>query len=254
MCYYVGMDAKETIRPRTACDARDILRDRKVVLFDMDGTLIDSVGVWNAVDETLVARIAAAPAGDVQAERDAFLRDNRRTAEPYRAYCAYLKERYRSDKTPDEIYALRYDIAADYLENRVDYKPGADIFIRRLKAAGHTLAIVSTTARANMDVYRTRNRNIIRKANIDDYFSLLYTREDAAALKPDPEIYLRAMAALDASAADCLVFEDSLAGVEAAKRAGLTVVAVYDRYSDNDRAAIERLADWRIGGYDELIG
>ena len=79
------------------------------------------------------------------------------------------------------------------------------------------------------------------------------TREDAPRLKPCPDIYLRALALLGLSAADCIAFEDSLAGVTAAKRAGLPVAAVYDRYASHERAQIEALADCTVADYESLV-
>lgn len=233
-----------------------MLDDKKVIIFDMDGTLIDSVGIWNEVDVTLIQRLCAGKqplSMKVQEERDHILRKFSRSASPYMDYCAYLKKTYASSLSAGEIHSLRYEIAQDYLINIIDYKENADIFIRKLKAAGYILVIATTTRRNNMDIYRTQNLNIINKANIDDYFSLIYTREDAKKIKPDPEIYLRVMNELGVPAQKCLVFEDSLIGIEAAKNAGIESVAVYDKYSDAERDQINTLSDYQIDTYSQLL-
>ena len=152
-----------------------------------------------------------------------------------------------------DIHSLRYEIAQDYLHHVVDYKEGAELFIKSLKELGYQLVIASTTKRTNMDVYRKHNHRIISKANIDDYFTLVYTREDAKAIKPNPEIYLRVMEDLKVSTKDCLVFEDSLIGVEAAKNAGIECVVIEDQYSDAEREQINQLADYQIKSYLELL-
>lgn len=85
------------------------------------------------------------------------------------------------------------------------------MFVRRLRDSGYTTAIVSATKRSNLEIYRTQNEKMRRKAPIDECFSLALTREDAPRLKPCPDIYLRALALLGLSAADCIAFEDSLA-------------------------------------------
>lgn len=233
-----------------------MLEGKKVIIFDMDGTLIDSVGVWNDVDRTLIQRIrtdGGTDTADVQEQRDEALRRFSKAANPYVEYCGFLKERYASAMSAEEIHTLRYDIAQHFLKNVIDYKPDADTFLHRLKAAGYTLVIATTTKRSNMDIYRTQNSNMMAKAKIDELFTLVYTREDAREIKPNPEIYLRVMKELNAAPEECLVFEDSLIGIEAAKNAGIQSVAVYDRYSDGEREQINALADYRLESYTRLL-
>ncbi len=233
-----------------------VFADRKYVIFDMDGTLIDSVGIWNLIDEELIKSYGAVPPSTdkIQQGRDDALERNRSAEDPYREYCIYLNERYAfGEKDPEDIKKKRYEIAQMYLEKNVDYRPGADIFIRALKKSGKRLIIASTTKKTNMDVYRRLNNNIRSKADIDEFFDMVYTREDVDVIKPDPEVYEKVIAETGANPSECVVIEDSLVGVEAAKAAGLFTVAVYDRYSDNDGKRIKELADRFIMDYDEAL-
>ena len=234
---------------------KDLFNGKKVMIFDMDGTLIDSVGIWNAVDEELIQKIRTndAEINDLQHQRDEALRRLSREENPYMAYCGFLGQKYGSPLSAEELHTLRYSIAQDYLQNKVDYKPGADVFIRRLKAAGFVLTIATATRKANLTIYRTQNKNIMSRAALDDYFSLIYAREDAKEMKPSPEIYLRVMNELRAVPSECLVFEDSLVGIEAAQNAGMDSVAIYDPYSDGEREQINALSTWQVRDYAELL-
>lgn len=232
-----------------------MLTDKKFIFFDMDGTLIDSVGVWNQIDQKLIENQTNKIVDEIiiQNDRDTQLQKSSSEANPYLCYCQYLKEKYKFQLSPEEIIKLRYEIAQDFLQNIIDYKPQADLIIKKLKEKNFTLAITTTTKRTNMEIYRTLNKNIISKASLDEYFDLIYTREDVAKIKPNPEIYLKAMQAFNAKPEECIVFEDSLVGIKAAKNAGLKTVAIYDKYSNNDIEEIKQQADFFINNYAELL-
>lgn len=105
-----------------------MLENKKVIIFDLDGTLIDSIGIWNAIDEELIKQIGNIPLGNenIAKQRDDMLKKFQNEPDMYLAYCGFLKEKYQSTLTKEEIKALRYEIADDYLKNKIDYKPNAE--------------------------------------------------------------------------------------------------------------------------------
>lgn len=228
---------------------------KKIVIFDLDGTLIDSVGVWNEVDRIVIQTIGGVyvPEAEILKQRDAVMRLHSKADHPYLEYCRFLKEAYHADCTGEDVLKLRYEIADEYLANTIDYKEHAHTFLHRLKELGFVLVMATATRRNNLEVYLTKNQNIIGKAKLDECFSILYTKEDAREMKPNPEIYLRVMKELNAAHADCLIFEDSLIGIEAARNAGIEVVAMYDKYSDAEREQINALSDYQFTHYDEVL-
>lgn len=232
-----------------------MIKGKKIVLFDMDGTLIDSVGIWNEVDCKLIAQIGQTQmqGEEVQAGRDAALRKFSTEPNPYLKYCGYLKEKYACSLTAEEILHQRYQIADDYLTNEIDYKKDVEKVLRKLRDCGLKLIIATTTQKANMDIYRTKNRNIMGKAPLNEFFSIIYTREDVKEIKPNPEIYCKILKELDVTPEDCIIFEDSLIGIEAANNAGIEVAVIYDKYSDHERSQINQRANYYFEDYAAVL-
>ncbi|MBQ8836891.1 MAG: HAD family phosphatase [Clostridia bacterium] len=231
-----------------------MLNGKKLIIFDLDGTLIDSVSVWNEVDRRYITALGGCADGvGVRAQRDAKLCEFLASADPYRDYCIFMGQKYGSSLSADELVRLRYEIADNLVANEVDYKPCADEFLRKLKKRGYTMVIASTTLRANLEVYLTRNQNIISKAPLDGIFDAMYTREDASEMKPSPAILERVMRDFNVSANECVVFEDSLIGIQAANAAGIDVIAVHDASSAGDKEEITRRAKAYFESYKDIM-
>ncbi|HJG07382.1 MAG TPA: HAD family phosphatase, partial [Megamonas hypermegale] len=100
-----------------------MLTDKKFIFFDMDGTLIDSVGVWNQIDQKLIENQTNKIVDEIiiQNDRDTQLQKFSSETNPYLCYCQYLKEKYNFQLSPEEIIKLRYEIAQDFLQNVIDY-------------------------------------------------------------------------------------------------------------------------------------
>ena len=231
-----------------------MLENKKVIIFDMDGTLIDSIGIWNDIDEELIKTIGDGTIDnvDIAKQRDTKLKEYSKYDDAYLEYCDFLKEKYKSTMDIVEIKKLRYEIADNYLKNVIDYKPNAEKVIKYLKEKGFILVIASTTNDHTIEHYKNDNQNIISKANLEDMFSLIYSKGAVKELKPNPEIHYKILKELNVIPEECLIIEDSLIGVEAANNAGIEVAVIYDKYSDCNREEINNLAQYKFKDFEEM--
>lgn len=236
-------------------DLRDLdLSTKKYLIFDMDGTLIDSIGIWNITDYKLIKRFSGKeiPLDIIQKERDLFLEKNF-DKDIYLAYCNYLLNKYNFSLSKEELITIRWKVAEELLENGLDFKPSADILLKRLKELDYTLVLATATTRRQLDIYSKKNKKMKEKLDIYEIFDYIISKENVTYKKPHPEIYLSVIKHYQAQAQECLVFEDSLHGVMASKSAGIEVVNVYDTYSDCNKEVLNQLSDYQINTYSEFI-
>lgn len=232
----------------------DISR-KKYIIFDMDGTLIDSIGVWNRTDQKLISKFGGVQVDldYIQSERDTFLHNNL-DSDIYLAYCEYLIEKYGlSVKDAQELLAIRWDISTEVLEYEMDFKPYVVQLILELKKQGFILVLATMTTQIQLDIYSKRNKKMLSKMNIKEVFDLITDKDDVETKKPSPEIYLKIMRHYHAHPDECLVFEDSYTGVLASKNAGIEVVNVYDKYADIDREKINAITDYAIKDFKMFL-
>ena len=198
----------------------------KGAIFDLDGTLLDSMHVWDKVDEEYFALLGKpVPAGYVLAIRDLTMLQ---AAE-------YTKRITGVADSAEEICAKWREMVADHYAEQVQPKRGAVEFLRFLHGRGVKLGIATTLTE---ETYLPA----LERLGIEDMFSAKVSVRDVGRGKGFPDVYLRAAHTMGLEADECAVFEDILKGITSAKSAGFTVVGVYDESSAADEGAARRTA------------
>ncbi len=230
------------------------LANLDLVIFDLDGTLIDSNGVNNDLDVELVRWLGDSKSSseEILLERDNVIKNNK-TGDIYLNYCEYLRKKYNSKFSKEQILQHRRDLSKE-LSKSIKFKPDADKMIKYLKSKNIKMALATVSRKETIDIYINENEYMKNKCNLQEYFDYIITKDDVTLKKPNPEVYNNIIDKFKITdLSRCLVIEDSLTGVLAAKRANLNVIAIYDKYSDKDREKINELADYNVDSYQELI-
>lgn len=231
------------------------LNEKKYIIFDMDGTLIDSIGIWNSTDQKLIEKYAGVTIDldFIQAERDGFLHSNQES-DIYLAYCEYLINKYGfSVHDAEKILEDRWVISGKVLGSEIDFKPHAPELVSRLKQMGFTVVLATMTTQTQLDIYSKKNKKMINQMDISQVFDFIITKDDVNNKKPNPEVYNKIMHHYNADPSECLIFEDSYTGVLASKNAGIEVINLYDKYADIDRDKIDAITDYHIKSFQQFI-
>lgn len=208
----------------------------KGVIFDLDGTLVDSMWVWNAIDREFL--------GDYGYQVPIDL-NSRIGGMSFTETAEYFQEHFSLPLTVEEIKERWNEMAFDKYCHEVCLKPGAEAFLKHLKARGIPLGIATSNSRRLVE-------QVLKSHGIDGYFAFIVTACEVKAGKPAPDIYLKAAENLGVLPEECLVFEDIPAGILAGKAAGMLTCAVEDFWSRDKREELLRLADYYIEGYGAL--
>lgn len=229
------------------------LANLDLVIFDLDGTLIDSNGINNDLDVELVRSLGENKSSEeILIERDNILKINN-VGDIYLNYCEYLKTKYNSNLSKEEILQFRRNLSKKVSKD-IKYKPDADVMIKYLKSQNIKIALGTVSRRESVDIYINENEHIKSKCNLQKYFDFIITKDDVTLKKPNPEVYNKIIKKFKIDdSSKCVVIEDSLLGVLAAKNANLNVIAIYDKYADKDREKINELADYNVANFKELI-
>lgn len=214
-----------------------MMHDMAAVIFDMDGTLVDSMWMWHDIDIEYLGRFGIPLPDGLQGKIEGM---------SFHETAVYFKEHFPIPDSLDKIKADWNTMAWDKYTNEVPLKPNVQPFLQKCKEAGILLGIATSNSRELVD-------NIIRVHGLEHYFSSIKTGCDVKKGKPAPDIYLAVAEELQVPPEKCLVFEDIVPGILAGKNAGMRVCAVEDVYSAHDRERKRELADYYIEDYAWLL-
>ncbi|MEI3347103.1 MAG: HAD family phosphatase [Dysosmobacter sp.] len=204
--------------------------------FDLDGTLIDSNGVWKHVDREFLARRG-------MPYTHAYYEGVAHTILPLAA--AFTKEFCHLEESCEDIIAEWMDLAKDAYAH-VAVKPGVRAYLKQCRAEGRRMAVVTSSVPEHC-------RTALDKLDLARYFEFITFAHDLGLEKKNPDIWLQAARQGGVEPERCTIFDDSLSACRGARAARMRVVGVYDGFFAADEREMRSFCDVYIRSFEELL-
>ena len=207
-------------------------------IFDMDGTIMDSLGIWERIDYDFLEKKRG-----IKVPAD-YVHDI--AAMSFSEIAEYTKKRFNLPDTPQELMQEWTDMAIYEYSHNVPLKPFVKEYMQQLKNHGKKIALCTSSPKYFF-------KPALRNNGICDLFDAFANTCEAGIGKNSPKVYLLAAQKVGVSPERCLVFEDVISAALSAKKAGMTVCGVYDERSRSRQNELRAVCDMYITGFNELM-
>lgn len=205
-------------------------------IFDLDGTLLDSMYIWDTIGEAYLISLGIQPHENLN---ETFKTMSLRQA------AQYYQSEYNVTLSIEEIMDGVNRMIENYYMHDVKAKDGVRQLLENLKDKGVKMCVATAT-----DLYLAEAA--LRRNGILDCFSKIFTCTEVGFGKDSPQIYTQALAHLNTPKQSTVVFEDALYAVKTAKEAGFYVVGVYDKSEAKHSGEIKKRSDMYIQSFEEM--
>ena len=215
-----------------------MINNIEAFIFDMDGTMIDSMRVWKDIDDEYIEKYDLTEPEDFHEAMEGL--SYTETAE------YFLKVFPTLPKTVEELKEEWYEMALYKYSHEMELKEGLEEVIRGARAKGIRIGIATSNDRKLVEA-------CLRGMGVEELVDTISTGCEVKKGKPAPDVYLKAAGDLGVAPENCLVFEDVPMGIMAGKNAGMKVCAVDDWFSAPQTERKKELADYFIKNYNEIL-
>lgn len=214
-----------------------MLNNIEAIIFDVDGTIADSMWMWKQIDIEYLGRFGIELPPDLQKNIEGM---------SFRETAHYFKAHFNISDSVEKMMSDWNAMAANKYRYEIPLKEGVLTFFDECRRRGVYLGIVTSNS-AELLGY------LLKAHNLENYFDVIITGSDGLKGKPAPDMYLEAAKRLAVSPEKCLVFEDIIPGILAGKSAGMKVCAIDDLYSRDVILEKKKEADYFIESFIELL-
>ncbi len=217
-----------------------MLINKKAVIFDLDGTLIDSMWVWEAVDQEFYIKhdlVGATIPEDIHEQMEGM---------SFTEVANFFRELFDISASVEEIKQDWLKSTYDKYVNEVFLKEGCLELLTHLSNNQIKMGIATSNSRELVEA-------VLKARGIEHYFEYICTSCEVNAGKPAPDVYLNVAKRLEIDPEHCLVFEDVVKGIQGGKNAGMTVCAVKDAFSEGQLERKKEIADYYVETFHDVI-
>ena len=210
---------------------------KKAAIFDLDGTLVDSMGVWADIDALFFQKRGLVMPDDyVEAVKTM----------DYAEAARYTIERFCLPDSSAAVQEEWHTMAVEQYEKHVPLKPFVREYLNQLASQGVAIGLATVS---NASLYQP----VLAHHEVAHFFQACVSIDQVIGDKSKPDIFLAVAAKLGVSPEHCVVYEDALRGVMGALAAGMQVVGVYDKSSAKDETRLRQLCQRYIYHFGELL-
>lgn len=214
-----------------------MLKNVDAIIFDVDGTIADSMWMWKQIDIEYLGRFGIALPEDLQKNIEGM---------SFRETAIYFKSHFQIPSSIEKMMDDWNEMAAHKYRYEIPLKRGVLNFIKKCKEKEILLGIATSNS-VELLTY------LLEAHKLENAFEVIITGSDGLKGKPAPDMYLEAAKRLGVEPSKCLVFEDIIPGILAGKRAGMKVCAIDDEYSKDVLFEKKKEADYYIESFEELL-
>lgn len=208
----------------------------RAIIFDLDGTLVDSMGFWRSVSRDFLKNKSIDIDDEVQ---------HQMTTMSLEKSLAYLKDYYNLEESLEKLHQEFSKIVTDFYENKVPLKDNAIEILDYFKSKGFKIVIGTSTAENFVDI-------VAKKYNLYAYAEKIFTVDNVGYLKSQKEFFLKIAQTIGEDPEDVYLVDDSFLALRAAKYAGLVPIGIYDENSDDKWDIIKEEQEYCISNLIEL--